>query len=266
MTDDIDNLADKIKDGLQSIDNINDNQEPDNTPSSDEKVINPDELDKVKVRIKQGDVVKEFLLKDLLKENKEPDYNQLIQEQKKALEDLKNQIASLNKPLTVDDKDIDNDTDINLESPEVKQLAKKVQEIESVINHFKELAMQQEIMAFKQQRMQQAEKMLDNYPIFRNPALREVAKISIEGLLDANPQEDVNVILDYVAQKFMEASKKIEKEKLDLAKQKRGLGLGPGLGQTTIKPPEDLTKEDLHSGKMKNLIEEVLRNSLEEGV
>lgn len=221
-----------------------------------ELVINPDKLATAKIRIKDGDVIKEIPVSNLLAEAQKVRELEMkariLEEKAKALEGL------AAKPAQPPSGDLDI-SGLAGGEPE-SQLAKELAEVKAKLSEFEQETTARKIEEFRRQRMQEAEAGLDAYPIFKeSPALRDVAKLTLEGFLDARPDLDTAEVVGYVAKKLTEVARQREQRLLERAEKRRSLGGGPAPGQQTIQVPSNLKKEDLRSGKVKDLIEEVLR-------
>jgi len=230
--------------------------EPDGTELPQDLVINPDKLATAKIRIKDGDVIKEIPVSNLLAEAQKARELEMkariLEEKAKALEGL------AAKPAQPSGGDLDI-SGLAGGEPE-SQLAKELAEVKAKLSEFEQETTARKIEEFRRQRMQEAEAGLDAYPIFKeSPALRDVAKLTLEGFLDARPDLDTAEVVGYVAKKLTEVARQREQRLLERAEKRRSLGGGPAPGQQTIQVPSNLTKEDLRSGKVRDLIEEVLR-------
>jgi len=224
--------------------------------SPEELIINPDKLATAKVRVKDGDLIKEIPVSNLLAEAQKARELEMkariLEEKAKALEGL------AAKPAQPPSGDLDI-SGLAGGEPE-SQLAKELAEVKAKLSEFEQETTARKIEEFRRQRMQEAEAGLDAYPIFKeSPALRDVAKLTLEGFLDARPDLDTAEVVGYVAKKLTEVARQREQRLLERAEKRRSLGGGPAPGQQTIQVPSNLTKEDLRSGKVRDLIEEVLR-------
>jgi len=228
-------------------------QTPPKEEDPQEIVIDPSKLEKAKVRIKEGEVLKEVPIPALLQQAQKV---RELEEKLRLLEAMK----AVNPAKPPKEKE-ENNLPPFMEQDGDAALKKELQQLKSKLEEIEQERMMVKIQEFQQARKSQAEQALDSYVIFKqNPILKDIAKMTVEGFLEAHPDKEVTEIVEHVAQRLTEVARSREEALLERAEQRRSLGGGPAPGQkTTIQIPSELKKEDLRNDKVRQAIEQVLR-------